>query len=454
MLTRLAPAVAIALLAGPVLFGLFGTALPAFGYLPALGGDAFSIDAFRALATQPGLSRSVALSLLTGLASSIIAVAIVALLTAAWSGTRAFTVMRHLISPLLAVPHAAAAFGLAFMIAPSGFLARLFSPWATGWTRPPDWLIVNDPLGLSLVAGLVVKEVPFILLVTLAALPLMRAAETLHVAQGLGHGRIAGFLLTVWPQVYRQIRLAVFAVVAFATSVVDVAAILGPTTPAPLSVRLVEWMADPDLAMRFMASAGALLQLGVTLTALAIWIALERLAAGIARAIASRGMRFSRDAAARNAALGVSLASMAVVAGGLLVLALWSVAGLWQFPDALPTKLVVKTWVDTAPRIVDPLWSTILAASFATIVAVVLAVLCLVRELETGKTGGTRALLFIYLPLLMPQAAFLFGLQFLFLSAGVTPGLVAVSFAHLVFVLPYVFLSLSDPWRAFDRRYE
>ena len=33
-------------------------------------------------------------------------------------------------------------------------------------------------------------------------------------------------------------------------------------------------------------------------------------------------------------------------------------------------------------------------------------------------------------------------------------GLLSLVLAHLVFVLPYVFLSLSDPWRAYDRRYE
>jgi putative thiamine transport system permease protein len=27
-------------------------------------------------------------------------------------------------------------------------------------------------------------------------------------------------------------------------------------------------------------------------------------------------------------------------------------------------------------------------------------------------------------------------------------------FVHLIFVLPYVFLSLSDPWRAWDKRYQ
>ncbi|MEL6196822.1 MAG: ABC transporter permease, partial [Pseudomonadota bacterium] len=45
-----------------------------------------------------------------------------------------------------------------------------------------------------------------------------------------------------------------------------------------------------------------------------------------------------------------------------------------------------------------------------------------------------------------------FGLQIASSAAGVDPGLPAVIAAHLVFVLPYVFLSLAGPWRAWDRR--
>ena len=138
--------------------------------------------------------------------------------------------VQHLISPLLSVPHAAAAFGLAFLIAPSGMIARMLSPELTGWERPPDLLIVNDPMGFSMMAGLIVKEIPFLLLITLAALPQADLARSRSLAASLGYGRIAGFLLGAWPPIYRQIRLAVFAVLAFSTSVVDVAAILGPTS--------------------------------------------------------------------------------------------------------------------------------------------------------------------------------------------------------------------------------
>ncbi|MGN6466636.1 MAG: ABC transporter permease, partial [Rhizobiaceae bacterium] len=227
MIPRLGPPAAALLLAGPVLCGLAGTFLPALGYLPALGGMGFSLVPMRALAAEPGLVRSALTSLAVALVTASVALTVVVLFVAGWSGTRAFARVQHLVSPLLSVPHAAAAFGLAFMIAPSGMISRLVSPWLTGWHRPPDLLIINDPLALSMTAGLIAKEIPFLLLITLAALPQVKLQEARALAASLGYGRIAGFLFGPWPQLYRQIRLAVFAVIAFSSSVVDVARILG-----------------------------------------------------------------------------------------------------------------------------------------------------------------------------------------------------------------------------------
>jgi len=58
----------------------------------------------------------------------------------------------------------------------------------------------------------------------------------------------------------------------------------------------------------------------------------------------------------------------------------------------------------------------------------------------------------LWLPLIMPQVAFLPGLAVLGLRTGVDGSLGAVAAAHLVFVLPYVFLSLAASWRAWDPR--
>ena len=452
MLSRVGPALAILLLAGPILAGLAGTLLPAFGYLPTLGGTSLSLDAFRELAAEPGIARSVILSLGVGLVATAVSVLVVALFLAGWSGTRTFARVQHLISPLLSVPHAAAAFGLAFLIAPSGMIARLISPALTGWEQPPDLQIVGDPLGLSLAAGLIVKEIPFLLLVSLAALQQANPAPRAALVASLGYGRVAGFLFGTWPAIYRQVRLAVFAVLAFSTSVVDVAAILGPTSPATLSVRLVGWMGDPDLAMRFLASAGAVLQLAVTALALALWVGVERAAAMVRDMVCEMGTRFRRDRAARMAGLGAMSLAAVVVFAGLGTLALWSVAGLWQFPEALPRDFTWRTWTNVLPRVGGPLATTLAVAAASAAIAVAVAILHLSREGRTGRPRGGLAI--VYLPLLVPQASFLFGLQLLFLLSGFEASMPALVFAHLVFVLPYVFLSLSDPWRAYDRRYD
>lgn len=454
MLTRLGPPLAIILLTGPILLGLGGTLLPALGYLPPLGGTEITSAHAAELFAQPGILTSAVLGLATGLVTTGVSVLVVMLFVAAWAGTRAFARVQHLISPLLSVPHAAAAFGLAFLIAPSGMIARLISPGLTGWQRPPDLLIVNDPYGFSMIAGLVMKEIPFLLLITLAALPQVDTLRTRALAASLGYGRISGFLYGLWAPLYHQIRLAVFAVIAFATSVVDVATILGPTSPPPLAVRLVGWMNDPDLGMRFLASAGAMLQLSITGIALLCWIGLERLGAAARDRAAFAGLRFRRDEWLRRTALIAMLVPAVVIAGGLAVLCLWSVAGLWQFPDALPESFTFAAWTRALPRIAGPLATTLLVALPSTMIAVLLALLCLIRETETGRTGGRWALFLIYLPLIVPQVTFLFGLQLLFVFSGTVASLPALVLAHLVFVLPYVFLSLSDPWRAYDRRYE
>src|SRR5262249_17406431 len=154
----------------------------------------------------------------------------------------------------------------------SGWIVRLLSPWATGFTRPPDWLIIHDPRGLSLMAGLIAKEVPYLLLMTLAALGQTNAAQTRRIATTLGYRPITGWLKAVFPSFFPQIRLPVFAVLAYGLSVVDVALILGPTTPMPLGPRLVQLFNDPDLNLHFVASAGALLQLALVILCLGGWI--------------------------------------------------------------------------------------------------------------------------------------------------------------------------------------
>lgn len=437
---------------GPVLAGLAGTLLPAFGIMPALGRAEPTLAAFEALAGWPGLPRAVGQSLGSGLIATALALVVTMLICAGWQGTRAFGWLERALSPLLSVPHAAAAFGLAFLIAPSGWIARALAPLA-GWERPPDLLIVQDPLCLSLIGGLVVKEVPFLLLMTLAALPALRPGQSLNTARALGYGRSTGWLKTIFPRLYPQIRLPLYAVLAYSMSVVDVAMILGPNTPPTLSVQVLRWMNDPELDMRLQAAAGAVLQLVLTVAALGLWRLGEMVIARLGRGWLESGARGPHDGALRGAALVLGTLCAAAVFLGLAALAVWSVAGFWGFPAFLPDAFTLKSWMRQGPALLSPALQTATIALAAVAVALVLVTACLEAEDRFGLRPSTRALWLLYLPLIVPQIAFLPGLQILALVSGVDGTRAAVIAVHVVFVLPYVFLSLSDPWRAWDRRH-
>ena len=446
--------VALFLVAGPVLAGAIGTLLPAAGYLPAIGANSLSLAPFDALLSVPGIAVSILLSFGTGLAATLLSLAAVLLFTAGWLDTRVFRWVARCLSPLLSVPHAAAAIGLAFLIAPSGFLVRLVSPWATGWTRPPDILILHDPAGLAMVFGLAAKEIPFLFLMVLAALPQTNAPQLMKAATSLGYSRSRAFFVAVLPVLYPQIRLPVLAVIAYSTSVVDVALILGPTTPAPLAPRILEWMADPDTKTRLMASAGALLQLGISAAAVLTYLGLERLAKAVGQRFCESGQRGRFDMAPRYAGLAVMMTVILAMALAFLLLALWAFSKSWWFPAPLPSKVSLA-----------PLWNVFGSAGSPVAASLVIglpvaagATALTIWLLEQGGTArATRSAAMkavIFLPLMVPQVSLLFGLQVLFLMAPFSANWIAVAFCHLVFVFPYAYLALSDPWRHLNPRFQ
>lgn len=163
----------------PILGGLWETGRAGVGLLPAIGATEPSFAPWRALAQMPGLTTSLRLTLMTGLGATALSL----ILAVGFSATLHRRMSRRaggrILTPFLAAPHAAMAIGLAFLISPSGWIARAFAP-ILGWDRPPMLATVNDPWGLALILGLVVKEVPFLLLVILSALSRSRCASTSH----------------------------------------------------------------------------------------------------------------------------------------------------------------------------------------------------------------------------------------------------------------------------------
>jgi ABC-type Fe3+ transport system permease subunit len=92
-----APPLTLALFLVPIGAGLLGTWLPAFGYLPALGGERLTLDPWRQLLAQPGLAGALTVTVTSGVLAPLIAFALTVLFAAACHETRLFAAINRLL---------------------------------------------------------------------------------------------------------------------------------------------------------------------------------------------------------------------------------------------------------------------------------------------------------------------------------------------------------------------
>jgi len=119
----------------------------------------------------------------------------------------------------------------------------------------------------------------------------------------------------------------------------------------------------------------------------------------------------------------------------------------------LASEWTLKNWMDRTQSVEEPLFVTLVIALAAVAIAIWLVIGCLENEQRNGQRLSSRGLCLLYAPLIVPQIAFLFGLQVLITLFGIEGSWLSLIWSHLLFVLPYVFLSLGDTYRALDDRY-
>ncbi len=447
----------------PVVCGLLFVLLPAFGYFPALGGKAWSLDAWRIVADEPGLLAALRATLVSGFLATPIALALGLFMAARLApdgGVRKGLprLLAAILSWLLATPHAAFAIGLAFLLSPSGWLVRL-AALAVPIGQPPDLLTLRDPWGFGLAIGLVLKETPFIFVVALAGLRQLAPTATLQLGASLGYSPGAAWLKLVAPRLYPLMRLPLYAVLAYGLSAVDMAQVLGPSAPPTLAVLALDLSRDPDLARRFPAAALALLHLAVVAGALASWRGAEIAVGRWLRPFLADGRRDPAPLALGLSCIIEAAACLAVLLAVLAILALplWSFAVVWRFPDAWPQCCSLAAWGRAARGLSWPLFNSLGVAGAVSFGALAAAITWLSLEPRRSAAGADLAAWgrgVVMLPLLLSDLAFLMGVQILLLVAGIGGGWLPVAFSHFIFVFPYVLLALAGPWGRLDPRFE
>ncbi len=440
-MTRLTGAVIALAFFTPLVFGILGSVIPAFGLMPQIAAG----NGFAELFADPRFLPSIWLSLKTGIIATVIALLLTIATLVCAHGTRLWKFLIASLPPLLAVPHAALAVGLIFLIAPSGWLVRLISPGLSGWSRPPtDW-VIPDSGGWSLILGLVIKETPFLLLTAAAQLSTIKVDAALRIGRTLGYAPARCWSRLILPLLYPRLRLTLLIVLAFNLSVVDVAILLGPGNPPTFSVFLLSLVNDPG--SRSVASAGALLlALGVGLVYCCVFL-IERVIASVAESRRESGHRGTAMKTFRTFGQSVIASIQIISIASLVLLLVWSFTHRWRFPHSLPTEWTLNHWNGRSAEFASPLLTTLGIA----VVTLLLAIAAAVAWLECERRMRVPRIDWLwYVPLLIPQVTLLFGWQAIALLTGADGKWLTVVYSHWVYALPYVVLLLAVAWRELD----
>lgn len=451
------PLLCLTLFVVPIIIGLLGTWIPAFGFLPALGYSQLCLSFFRDFFTYPAIWTSIALTLFVGMASSLISLAISLWIVTYLYGTRRWRIVQHSIAPLLAMPHAAFAIGFAFLVAPSGFLIRLLAPFSQALTTPPDFVFISDPQGLSLTLVLVMKETPFLLFMMMGALSQLPVRKISAIGGSLGYSRFRVWSRLIIPQLFPRIRLPFMAVIAYSLSVVDLGLLVGPSLPPTLAVLINSWFYSPEIDKRLLGAAGASVLCCLVFLVLAASYGGEKLIFTWAQQRRRSGRRSSPIEVLSKIAqpLFYSVALMSLLS--FLALLIQSFARRWRYPEIIPSSLSLRFWEKGLDYAVSPLVNTLSIGLISSLLALWVTIGCLEYELILARKGKAlrlqRTLFILYIPLLVPQISFLFGIQIFTVFLGVEGQFISMILVHLIFVLPYVFLTLSGSYRSYDERF-
>jgi len=239
-------AVVIVLFAGGLVLGL----LQAGGYVPGRDFSSLTVEHVRRVLLDPELLRSFGLTFYISATSTLIACLISVLLAMALINLagRSRTIYFLLQLPLT-VPHLVIAISVLLLLAPSGLIARLAA--ATGLIAEASSfpLLVNDRLGIGILAVYVWKEIPFITFMLLAVLKNM-GSELLEAGATLKAGRCQRFLYITLPIIAPALGASGLIVFAFTFGAFEVPYLLGRTHPLLLPVWAYRNYSDIDLLAR------------------------------------------------------------------------------------------------------------------------------------------------------------------------------------------------------------
>ena len=430
----------------PILCGFLGFFLPSFNYLPILGKGEFSLNYFYISMNIPGIYKSILLSIFTGLVSTALALFFSQVILLYFFKTKIYNYLKIIISPLIALPHITMAIGLIFILSPSGLFLRFVSPWLTGFDRPPNTYIFPDEYGFLLILGLMLKEIPFLVLVSLSALREFSSTKFFDLGKSFQHSIFSTWFILIFPIIYKKIRLVIFIIIAFSSSVVDMSLLLAPSTPSTLSVRILQTFQSSDIDSFFIASNLSLIQLLIIMILLAVWIVFEKIIKlkcffNFFIKITSFKSEFLKFAI-----LFFNIILFLLSFTGIICSILWGFSENWYFPNFFPNDLNIDGFLSFYYQNRSLILISIFIPLIVSLLSISLTIIW-VELLDYLKIQKNQFEWIIFTPLFIPQISFLIGIQSFIILFNYNSFLIPLIFVQLFYVIPYCFIILAPALR-------
>ena len=430
----------------PIIFGFIGFFLPSFGYFPILGKSEFNLNYFHLSFNIAGISKSIILSLFTGLVSTLLALFFSQVILLYLFKTRAYNYIKIIISPLIALPHITMAIGLIFLFSPSGLFFRLISPWLTGFDRPPNIFIMPDEYGLFLILGLILKEIPFFILVSLSALQEFSAKKIFDLGKSLQNSNFSSWCILIFPLIYKKIRFVIFIVIAFTASVVDMSLILAPSTPSTLAIRILQTYQSSDADSLFIASNLALIQLFIIIILLLFWMVLEKIVSYKLSFIFFMKILSFKTFFIKKIVVLTSVILFFLSILGIISSLIWGFSANWYFPNFFPKSFTLDVFTNFYNENKFIIFISIFISFIVSLISSLLTIIW-VELIEILKIKKIYLEWIIFIPLFIPQISFLIGLQSFIILFDFDSYLLPLIIIQLFYVIPYSFIILAPSLR-------
>lgn len=357
--------------------------------------------------------------------------------------------LQQLLSPLLSVPHVAFAVGLMLLMSPSGWIIRVIEQLTGLFPAPPQGWPLPEKSTLTVIVVLVLKELPFLLLMISAQLKQLPSQRWLVQAQRYGYNERQAWWRVITPELLKRLTLPMAAVIIYSLSVVDIPLLVGSNPSSLLAQQVFEWRFQFSAESQASALIGSWL---LVVLALVLLAANAQHAALYKRWLAVKSLKHRQRIQRTDKLSRFAWGILAILSAGVIgVLIVQSLASSWFYPALSPESVELSRWQNEWAYLAEPTRNSLWLAAASAALGLVCAVALLQRQRQRQQNTMDWPVL---LALFVPQVSLVLGWQLALgnaLSAG-WHGL-WVLWSHTVYTLPYAYLVLHGAYMGYDEQW-